>query len=262
MEVKIEKRKRKKTVVDELQYFKRMVTEVYSSGLVSLVSDGFDLWKVCEEYLPKLKTEILARDGKVVIRPDSGDPVDIVCGEALYENGKPLYFETFKHPKDKGVIELLWETFGGTVNDKGYKVLDSHIGCIYGDSITLKRAEEICRRLEAKGFASSNIVFGVGSFTYQLNTRDTYGFAMKATYGEVEGVGRNIFKDPITDDGTKKSLKGLLCVKLDKNNNYIVKDQCTWEEENEGELKLVYANGEIVQKTDLESIRKRLNGNG
>ena len=95
--------------------------------------------------------------------------------------------------------------FGGTINEQGYKVLDSHIGAIYGDSITIERADEICRKLEYKGFASTNIVLGIGSFTYQYNTRDTFGIAMKATYVEVNGEGRKIFKKPITDDGTKIS---------------------------------------------------------
>ncbi|MEL6989868.1 MAG: nicotinate phosphoribosyltransferase, partial [Bacteroidota bacterium] len=168
--------------------FKRLITEVYPNGVVSIVSDTWDLWKVLTEYIPNLKSEILARDGKVVIRPDSGDPVKIICGD--------------EHSNDpnarKGVVELLWETFGGQVNAKGYKELDGHIGAIYGDSINLDRAERICSGLAAKGFASTNVVLGIGSFTYQFNTRDTFGFAMKATYGEVEGDGRAIYKDPIT----------------------------------------------------------------
>src|SRR5690606_2966258 len=106
--------------------------------------------------------------------------------------------------------ELLWDTFGGTVNAKGYKELIPQIGAIYGDSITIDRATQICERLKEKGFASTNVVLGIGSYTYQYNTRDTFGFAMKTTYGEVDSVGREIFKDPVTDDGTKKSAKGLI----------------------------------------------------
>ena len=137
------------------------------------------------------------------MRPDSGVPEDIICGDVNAPEGSP---------ERKGVIELLWETFGGTINSKGYKVLDPHIGCIYGDSITLERAEEICKRLKDKGFASSNIVFGVGSFTYQYNTRDTFGFALKATYVVVNGEERLIFKNPKTDNGVKKSQRGLVNV--------------------------------------------------
>ena len=208
------------TNLGEHETFKRLITEVYPNGIVSIVSDTWDLWKVLTEYLPNLKQEVLARDGKVVVRPDSGDPVDIICGNP---KGKTI-------EESKGVIELLWETFGGITNEKGYKELDSHIGAIYGDSITLDRATQICERLKEKGFASTNVVLGIGSFTYQYNTRDTFGFAMKATYGEVAGKGREIYKDPITDDGTKKSAKGLIKI-IKENEEYKLIDQVSWEEE-------------------------------
>lgn len=122
------------TNTGEQETFKRLITEVYPNGIVSIVSDTWDLWKVLTEYLPNLKEEVLARDGKVVIRPDSGDPADIICGNP---NGKT-------EEEKKGVIELLWEIFGGQTNSKGYKELDSHIGAIYGDSITTERATDIC----------------------------------------------------------------------------------------------------------------------
>ncbi len=238
------------TNTGEQETFKRLITEVYPNGIVSIVSDTWDLWKVLTEYLPNLKNEVLARDGKVVIRPDSGDPVDIICGNP---NGKSV-------EEKKGVIELLWETFGGNTNEKGFKELDSHIGAIYGDSITLDRATQICERLKQKGFASTNVVLGIGSFTYQYNTRDTFGFAMKATYGEVEGVGREIFKDPITDDGTKKSAKGLLKIELE-NGEYKLYDQVSWEEEKQGELKEVFKDGKVLIEEKLSEIRNRMREN-
>lgn len=231
----------------ELETFKRLITEVYPNGIVSIVSDTWDLWKVLTEYLPALKNEIVAREGKVVIRPDSGDPVDIICGNP---NGKTSI-------EQKGVIESLWETFGGTVNAKGFKELDAHIGAIYGDSITLERATQICERLKQKGFASTNVVLGIGSFTYQYNTRDTFGFAMKATYGEVDGIGREIFKDPITDDGTKKSAKGLIKVEQ-KEGSYVLVDQVSWEEEQQGEMKEVFRDGRLLIDWTLQEIRQRL----
>lgn len=231
----------------EEETFKRLITKVYPNGIVSIVSDTWDLWKVLTEYLPNLKEEVLARDGKVVIRPDSGDPVDIICGNPNSKN----------EIEQKGVVELLWEIFGGTENDKGYKELDSHIGAIYGDSITLERAQQICERLKLKGFASTNVVLGIGSFTYQYNTRDTFGFAMKATYGEVNGVGREIFKDPITDDGTKKSAKGLIKIVKD-NGVYKLIDQVTWQEEQEGELREVFRDGKLLIDDNLSEIRKRV----
>ena len=210
---------------NEFDTYDRLL-DLYPSGIVSIVSDTWDLWKVVTETIPALKEKILARDGKVVIRPDSGDPVDIICGidkQTFIKYGDSLILE---RNESKGVIELLWDTFGGTVNEQGYKVLDPHIGAIYGDSITFERANAICERLAAKGFASTNIVFGVGSYTYQYVTRDTFGFAMKATAVTVNGVEREIFKDPITDNGTKKSAKGRLAV-VRENGEIVLKDQVT-----------------------------------
>jgi len=155
------------------------------------------------------------------------------------------------------VVELLWDVFGGSVNAKGYKELIPQIGAIYGDSITMERATKICERLKQKGIASTNVVLGIGSFTYQYNTRDTFGFAMKATYGEVKGEGREIFKDPITDDGTKKSAKGLMKVIKD-NDTYKLIDQVSWEEEQTGELKEVFRDGKIVIDQSLAEIRERV----
>jgi Nicotinic acid phosphoribosyltransferase len=189
----------------EKETFLRLITEVYPKGIVSIVSDTWDYWKVVDKLLRELKPNIMSRDGKVVIRPDSGDPVKIVCGDP----------DSYNVPVRKGTIEVLWDIFGGTINSKGYKQLDPHIGVIYGDSITLDRCRDICENLKQKGFASTNIVFGIGSYTYQYVTRDTFGFAMKATHGIVNGQPVDIYKDPITDDGVKKSAKGLLCVNND-----------------------------------------------
>ena len=261
--------------IAEYQVFKRLL-ETYPTGILSVVSDTFDLFKVITEYLPRLKQEILARDGKLVIRPDSGDPVDILCGtikedtntlqgnieDAIVNNRKDGLDGLYPH--QKGVIELLWDVFGGTVNEQGYKVLDSHIGAIYGDSITIDRADEICKRLEAKGFASTNVVLGIGSFTYQYNTRDTFGFAMKATYVELDGVGREIFKDPITDDGTKKSATGLLYVEdsgdcsPDVCASLKLFDKVDWKKESQGLLQTIYKDGVFHNTTTLTEIRNRL----
>ena len=297
---------------DELGTFRRLLNIYKDAPVLSVVSDTWDLWKVITEYLPALKEEILERPGKLVIRPDSGDPVDIICGDAwrvqgctdavrdkvgegglvyhyidkkYYEvytdnsTGEPYFTESNNVlPNEKGVIELLWDIFGGTVNEQGYKVLDSHIGAIYGDSITIERADEICKRLEDKGFASTNIVLGIGSFTYQFNTRDTFGFAMKATYVELDEhflatsesveygtrtIGREIFKDPITDDGTKKSAKGLLRVEQTSDSideiTYILKDQVSWEQEKGGLLQTIFKDGEFSNQVTLTEIREKIN---
>ena len=235
------------TLVEEVETFRRLIEEVYPEGIVSIVSDTWNLWTVLTDYLPKLKETILNRKGKVVIRPDSGDPGDILCGNP----------NSTVQVEQKGVIQLLWEVFGGSINQKGYKVLQPCIGAIYGDSITLDRAELICQRLKQNGFASTNVVLGIGSFTYQYNTRDTFGFAMKATYGEVNGVGRAIFKDPITDDGTKRSAKGLLKVVLE-GGQYKLIDQVSWEEEETGALRPVYRDGQLLMDTPFAEIRQRV----
>lgn len=190
---------------------------------------------------------ILARNGKVVIRPDSGDPVKIIVGDSDAEPGSPAY---------KGAIECMWEIFGGTTTPKGYKLLDSHIGLIYGDSITPDRQEQILEGLKAKGFASYNVVLGIGSFTYEYVTRDTFGFAMKATYGEVDGKGLAIFKDPKTDNGTKKSARGLLKVtRNEKSGKLEMEDDVTWEEEGQSLLKTVFLDGKLTVDQSLADIR-------
>jgi nicotinamide phosphoribosyltransferase len=264
---------------DEVETFSRLL-DTYPTGILSVVSDTWDLWKVCTEHVVTLKDKILARDGKLVIRPDSGDPVDILCGRNLSKLERVEYGGKGLQPEHKGVIELLWDVFGGTVNEQGYKVLDSHIGAIYGDSITIDRADEICKRLEAKGFASTNVVLGIGSFTYQFNTRDTFGFAMKATYVELTQtvgeagigetgamdkqitVGREIFKDPITDDGTKKSATGLLrVVNINPETRKPVLtlfDKVSWDGEAGGSLQTIYKDGTFENETTLTEIRSKL----
>jgi nicotinamide phosphoribosyltransferase len=242
---------------DEIDTFRRLL-ETYPAGILSVVSDTWDLWKVCTEHVVTLKEEILARDGKLVIRPDSGDPVDILCGKRWNDEQNP--YDENVDVAEKGVIELLWDVFGGTVNEQGYKVLDPHIGAIYGDSITVDRANQICERLKAKGFASTNVVLGIGSFTYQYNTRDTFGFAMKATYVEVDGEAREIFKDPITDDGTKKSATGLLCVE-ETNGAIGLYDKVSWNTEATGLLQTIYINGGFDNPITLSEIKQKIASN-
>jgi nicotinamide phosphoribosyltransferase len=297
----------------EFDTFKRLITEIYPTGIISIVSDTFDLWQVVTKFMIELKEIILARDGKVVIRPDSGDPVDIICGKPIldvtnkvktpskFKNDLWKYLSIdestfFKHKdkyyegclqgtgcyveygneeleavfeeitlevSDSGVVELLWNVFGGTITEKGYKLLDSHIGVIYGDSITVDRAKQICERLKNKGFASINWVAGIGSYTYQYVTRDTLGFAQKATYCEVMTKDKGllqipIFKDPKTDNGTKKSARGLIQVLKDENGEYYYKDQATREEEENSELQIVFLNGKLVKEYTLSEIRENI----
>lgn len=242
---------------NDMEYFEE-VLKVHPSGFVSIVSDGYDFWDVVGRVLPALKYKIMARDGKVVIRPDSGDPVKIICGDnstwypSITEEGKLV---------NKGLVECLWDLFGGTVNDAGYKVLDSHIGCIYGDSITRERATQISEQLKAKGFASTNVVYGIGSFTYQYNTRDSLGFAVKSTNVVLDGVETPIFKDPKTGDGVKKSQKGAVMVY--KN---LITQKLEWVDglslygnKNEANLlREIFRDGKLLVDESLATIRERL----
>lgn len=237
----------------EFDNYKRWISETYPNGIVSLVSDTWDLWNVVTNYLPRLKDIIMSRDGKVVIRPDSSPktPLEIICGDPEAPKN---------YPQHKGLIELLWDIFGGTVNREGYKELDSHIGAIYGEGISLALSAKIFERLKEKGFASTNILLGIGSMSFVLTTRDTCGWAAKATYCEVNGEARDIFKDPVTDDGMKKSAKGLLRVnKLD--GEYVLQDCCTWEEEQGGELVEVFRDGVLLVDQTLAEIRARVQAN-
>lgn len=283
----------------EFKTFKRLINDIYPNGFISVVSDTWDFWNVVRPVtglMARLKANVLSRDGRVVIRPDSGDPVKIITGYTDHElvllfnedNSYEIYKDdngryklndskfTISEEERKGAIECLWEEFGGITNELGYKELDTHVGLIYGDSITLERASIICERLKDKGYASTNWVAGVGSYTYQYTTRDTYGWAMKATYGEVRvnsgydftGMpypghieSREIFKDPITDDGTKKSAKGLLCVTLDEQGEYQLTDQVDESVEAGGELKTVFKDGKLLIDPTLAEIRERINNN-
>lgn len=237
----------------ELDTFRRLITEVYPKSIISIVSDTWDYFGILTETLPILKNEIMARDGKVVIRPDSGDPVKIVCGDpdALFDS-----------PESRGTIQLLWDVFGGTVNSKGYKELDPHIGAIYGDSITYDRAKQITDTLMNNGFASTNIVFGIGSYTYQYVTRDTFGFAIKATSGVINGTRVSIAKNPKTDNGLKKSAKGLLRVDAVKGahgvTGFTLTEDVTQGEELEGALEVIFSDGVPGRQQTLAEIRNRL----
>lgn len=301
-------RKVKKTIHDEYNFYKRILTEIYPTGFVSVVSDTWSLWDVLTKTLPRLKNEIMSRDGRVVIRPDSGDPVRIVCGytwkeitpEDIYDidivadNGIEVvkindkYYLIKPNTNEKiyakfilgdeipenevfGTIQLLWNIFGGTITKKGYNQLDTHIGCIYGDAITIERCQEICKRLKDKGFASTNMVYGIGSYSYLgQNSRDTFGFAMKTTYAVINGEEKLLYKNPKTDDGLKKSQRGLVIVYEEDNeikwlDGFNENEFAKWAEEHQSTVKIllepIFIDGCLVKETTLAEIRERLNNN-
>ena len=297
---------------DEETFLKKLFSEIYPDGAVSVVMDTYDYWanlKRCGA--GELKDIIMNREGTVFFRGDSGDPVDIICGyepkryhslahvklsrepiavgepfyvederqyyELVKENGKDTYVVVDELPFSvRGTVELLWDMFGGTVNEAGYKVLDKHVRAIYGDSITPTRANEIYRRLAEKGFAACNVALGAGSFSTQCAeapdgrlfpfTRDSYGIAVKATWcaDENKGVERQLFKNPKTDTGKfKKSQRGLIYVTTDENGEIIAKDGYTTETipKDGNLLQPIFRDGKMLKETTLAEVRQRLHNN-
>ncbi len=233
---------------DEITLLRRLLTEIYPNTSFSAVLDSYDYWNIIDNVLPQLKPEIMAHNGCMLMRGDSGDCVEVVT---------------------KTVFKL-WDEFGGTVNSKGYKVLDPHVKAIYGDSITVQRCEEIYRILEESGFACSNVALGVGSFSFQCIeedgvlkpfTRDTFSSCIKATYCEIDGKPFPIFKNP-KEGGFKKSQKGCCIVTKDENGKYIFTDGHNWDEACEAENLLVpvFKDGKILKEQSLKEIRNVLNG--
>jgi nicotinamide phosphoribosyltransferase len=281
----------------EMEVIRELITDLFPSGIISIVADSFDFWNVISVIAPALKDLIMSRrpdelgNAKVVFRPDSGDPVKILCGAALeiaalshehvanaldkgydhvtvdgkyYEvsfadrgHVETVWTEVPATPELKGAVESLWDTFGGTITDKGFKLLDSHVGLIYGDGINMKRAMQILSRLAAKGFASGCVVLGIGSFTYQMISRDSFGFALKAIYAEVAGEAVEIYKDPATDDGTKKSAKGLLRVEKE-GDDYVLYEQQTREEFDRGAHVAIFRDSRLLVDPSLAEMRERL----
>lgn len=236
---------------DEVTLLKRLLTEIYPNTSFSAVLDSYDYWNVIDNVLPQIKNEILAHNGCMLMRGDSGDCVEVVT---------------------KTVFKL-WDEFGGSVNSKGYKVLDPHVKAIYGDSITIQRCEEIYQILKDNGFACSNVALGVGSFSMQCIeedgilkpfTRDTFSSCIKATYCEIAHKPYPIFKNP-KGGGFKKSQKGCCVVKKNANGDYCYKDEFTWKEacENtENALATIFKDGILIKEQRLSEIRDRLhNGN-
>lgn len=236
---------------NETDMIKRLLTQIYPHHSFSMVSDSYDYWNLVDKLVVECKDEILSHDGTLLIRGDSGDPAEIVT-------------QTVFH---------LWNTFGGTVNSKGYKVLNPHIKAIYGDSITPQRAEKIFRTLIEHGFACNNVSLGVGSFSMQCleekqefkpYTRDTFGIAVKATYGEIGKKPLLIFKNPKTDDAHfKKSQRGLCRVFYNEQGEITYQDGFdvhNFPTLEENLLQTVFKDGKLIKQFTLHEIRNTLHG--
>lgn len=228
---------------DELDYVNNMM-DLNPTGIVSVVSDAYDYWRMLTKTLPAVKDKILARDGKYVVRPDSGDPKKILCGDPSAPEGSL---------EQKGTFRILEEIFGATVNSKGYKELNPKIGVIYGDGMYYDRYKDILQTMKDMGYANTNLVIGIGGLLLQQHNRDDLGFAFKATYAEINGKAVELYKDPITDPG-KKSHKGLMKL-VKQDGKYVTLDQQA--DDLGGELVTVFKDGKVTKEYTLEEIRTR-----
>lgn len=233
-------------------FLKKLLTEICPKESFSCVCDSYDYWNVVENILPTLKKEILEHNGTFLVRGDSGNPIEIVT---------------------KTVFKL-WDIFGGTINSKGYKVLNPHVKAIYGDSIQIETANKIYEILEENGFAANNVALGVGSFSmhciiedgeFKPFTRDTFSMAIKACDAIIDNKEYPIYKDPKTDketgQGFKKSQRGCSRV-FYKDNILTYEDNLTYEESlKDTELIKVFENSELIVDQPLSKIRNRLNDN-
>lgn len=284
----------KKLEEGDITYFNNLM-DIFPTGILSIVSDTFNYWNTITKTLPALKDKIMSRNGTIVCRPDSGDPFRIVCGykafdfdtevepginvDILNEQGyevvkyKGVWHEIVPGPRQdtgcnlkptnltdaevKGSITCLYEIFGGIKNEKGFIQLDSHIGLIYGDGINIEVSDKICKGLHDKGFVSTSIVFGAGSWNFCGGvTRDTDGWAMKATVAIVNGEIIEIYKDPKTDSGIKKSARGFIAVYKDDNGKYYQKDQVSFDDVKNCEYQCVFSNGSLIRDQSLSEIRE------
>jgi len=207
------------------------------TGILSLVLDAYDLYTTLEYIGTNFKDEVLARDGKLVIRPDSGYPPEVLIT----------------------VYEILGKYFGYKVNSKGYKSLNPKVGVIYGDGINYEMIIKMCKTQLAHGWAVENI-FGMGGALLQKVNRDTQNFAFKcsAIIRNGEDKWTEIYKNPKTSS-SKASLKGLLVLQKDKNGKYYTK-QVSAEEYNstDNELKTVFKDGIVCMNDTFDEIRARV----
>ena len=216
---------------NEVDAYRNMLTQ-YPEGLVAVVSDSYDIYNACEHLWGEiLKEEILGRNGTLVVRPDSGEPKDVVLK----------------------CTEILGEKIGFTVNEKGYKVLNPKIRIIQGDGVNYESIGEILEHLKKHGWSADNVGFGMGGALLQKVHRDTQKFAFKCSCATINGEDRDVYKDPITDHDKKSKRGRLKLVKED--GKYCTK---ALHEDGEDVLRIVFENGVILEEIDFE----RVKGNG
>lgn len=212
------------TTGDELAAMRRYL-EKYQSGAIACVSDSHDIMRAVDDYWGKeLKDEVLARDGMLVIRPDSGDPVVTLSK----------------------IMKSLWDSYGGHENTKGFKVLDPHVSVIQGDGVNHKAIKSILDAMKADGFSAQNITFGSGGGLIQDHTRDSYKFAFKCNYIQEDGTPRNVKKSPMEWTSKGEYVKSF---KYSKSGDLLP--------EHGSRMNLVFNAGTLLNSDSFEDIRER-----
>ena len=218
----------------EEEYFRMMLRQFGKPGRIyANVADSYDIYHACKIVLPRLKDDLAASGATMVVRPDSGDPVEVV--------GKTLH--------------LLEEEFGYTVNSKGYKVLNN-VKVIQGDGINALTVEALCKAVIARGFSTDNLAFGCGGYLLQMFNRDTQKFAMKASAARMGDTWTEIIKDPVTDPN-KRSKPGRVTLYKNADGEYYTSAQLDTQTRGRDEqLEDVFVNGRLVREQSFQEIRE------
>jgi nicotinamide phosphoribosyltransferase len=208
----------------------------YPTGLVACVSDSFDIIRACRDYWgTTLRDKILSRDGRLVIRPDSGDPVQTL----------------------KQIFHILWDKFGGTTNEKGFKLLDPHVRVIQGDGVNYESISDICNMMIEEGFSIENIAFGMGGALLQKVDRDTQKFAFKCSSITIDGEEAEVRKNPIEINEKGERVQSF---KKSKAGRLKLVDGKTIEHSHDevgDELVEVFLNGTVMKEWTFEEVREK-----
>jgi nicotinamide phosphoribosyltransferase len=203
-------------------------------GIVSAVSDSYDIFEACVLWGTELKQDILDSGATLVVRPDSGDPADIVCK----------------------CLKILDKYFGHTVNDKGFKVLNN-VRVLQGDGINHQSIRSILYTITLAGYSADNVVFGQGGALLQIVNRDDQKFAMKCSAAFINSEWVDVFKDPITDQG-KKSKKGrMVLIETDNGFKTVTTEDADYVNvKDQDVLEVVFSMGKLIRDMTFDEVRE------